>query len=363
MSNTTIRQVYETSLLHMQSASRDNGAIVASGLSKAGAKNYEFVWIRDAAYICMAADDTGIHTIQKPFFDWCMRAELWSDTGLFFKNYTPEGRMHERAFQPDQSGSLLIALHRHYLEKDMPATHKELLKKTADALCKEWHVDHFIHITEDLWEVRDAFPDQKGFFSYSLAMCYRGLLCAHELFPNQTWARTARDMYTVLSSYATLPRRGGIVPDASLDASLLGVVWPAKMFSPSDTRIKRMVRSTHKHLEKKKRIMRHKCDTYDGWTYTKNEKDSSFPGNDGKIIVDRHQGAGTWPLLSLWMGLYYAEKGNKRKARVYLMQVVRDAHPDGSIPEQVFSNPTQKGVSPLVWAHALFIILYHKIYD
>lgn len=270
--------------------------------------------------------------------------------------------MHEYAFQPDQSGTLLIALSHHYEGKEMPTKHKELLTKTADALCRTWDKDQFTYITEDLWEARRTYPDQKGFFTYSLAICYRGLLCASEFAESPTWKQTAREMYAVLVSYTTLPRRGGIVPDMSPDSSLLGIIWPAQMFSPSDARIKRMIRTIHKKLENRKRIMRHENDTYDGWTYTKNEKDTTFLGNDRGKTVDRHQGAGTWPLLSLWMGLYYIEKGNTYKARTYIKRVACDAQSDGSIPEQVFFNSIQKSVSPLIWAHALFIILYVKLY-
>ena len=74
----------------------DNGAIVAANATKdyypPTAKNYFYVWPRDASYVCIAADIAGIGGVQEKFFDWCLeRAEGFNETGLFYEKYYVNG--------------------------------------------------------------------------------------------------------------------------------------------------------------------------------------------------------------------------------------------------------------------------------
>ncbi|MGM5485474.1 MAG: hypothetical protein ACQEP1_06410, partial [Nanobdellota archaeon] len=204
-----------------------NGGIVASNSTKnyypKEAKYYKYVWPRDAMYIMKAANSAGLDFGN--FLGWCKRAERWKQGGLFYKNYRLNGKRYGKEFQPDQTGSILIIAYDYY--KRWGFIDKELIRKTADGLCKIWKKDHFTLITEDLWEERHCFPDLKGDFTYSLAACARGLLCADELIPDKRWRETAREMKDkILEQEGYFRRSTGKIDDKRVDASLLGLVWP-----------------------------------------------------------------------------------------------------------------------------------------
>lgn len=57
-----------------------NGAIIAANPKHASypkdAKNYGYVWVRDASFMLLAAQHLDLDIHQK-FFDWCTKAEGW----------------------------------------------------------------------------------------------------------------------------------------------------------------------------------------------------------------------------------------------------------------------------------------------
>ena len=136
----------------------ENGAIVAANATKnyypPQAKHYFYVWPRDASYICVAADLSGIEGIQENFFTWCLkRAEGFTETGLFFEKYYVNGLKALGRFQPDQTGTLLFAVWHHYRENPERAQQfEDLIVKAADGLCATWERTHFTIVANDLWE-------------------------------------------------------------------------------------------------------------------------------------------------------------------------------------------------------------------
>lgn len=217
-----------------------------------------------------------------------------------------------------------------------------LLNKSADALCRIWDKDHFKRITQDLWEERYCFPDLKDNFTYSLAVCARGLECAYEMQPNEKWLETSRQMKKTLKSSKGdyFHRSFGRINDMRIDASLLGLHWPAGM---SDKRMNKTIRLIEKYLSSGCKMHRYENDDYDGW----------MAGH-----YHRKKGAGYWPLLNFWMAIYYSEK-DQHKAMKYYNQVVNDVKLD--IPEQIFNNSIQQSVSPLLWSHSMFVIASQKL--
>lgn len=331
-----------------------NGAIVAANSKKTyfpkEAKNYRFVWPRDASYTCIAANLMGMRDIQEPFFNWCMRAEGWSETGLFYKNYHVNGKKRETSFQPDQNAGVLIAL-LDYFKDDVVDSKRfhTLISKTADGLSGVWDKNHFNVVTEDLWEERKCFPDLIESFTYSLAMSYRGLLCANELIPNKKWVAVAREMRETLrlNSDNYFFRSFGTLNDERVDASLIGLVWPTDLFDALDTRIVSTIDLIEEKLVRDFGIYRYEYDEYDGWMYDD--------------TVHRKKGAGYWPLLNFWMVIYQMEKGARAVALKYYDKVLDDVGDADFIPEQIFDNDIQVSISPLCWSHSMFVIASKKL--
>jgi GH15 family glucan-1,4-alpha-glucosidase len=320
-----------------------NGAIVAANTKKPyypkEAKDYRFVWPRDAMYIGKAAKILKLD-IQPRFFDWLMRAEGWNETGLFYEKYSVKGRKVGQNFQPDQCGSVLIALHDYY--KGRKLGHIELLAGTANGICRIWNKNHFKVACQDLWEERYSFPDQQENFTYSLAICARGLLCANELMPNNKWKKAAEQMIGQIESVqGHFTRSFGKFGDKRIDASLLGLVWPAGIIKANDPRIIETVRLIEEKLVTDMGVHRYEGDDYDGWMC--------------KTHTHRKKGAGYWPLLNFWMSIYYTKTGDRLKSRAYFDKVTQDVK-GPLIPEQVFDNGFQVSVKPLAWSHAMHVI-------
>ncbi|MGC9443703.1 MAG: glycoside hydrolase family 15 protein [Candidatus Methanospirareceae archaeon] len=328
----------------------ENGGIVAANATKkyypAAAKNYFYVWPRDAAFACIAADVLGLENVQENFFDWCLkRAEGFRDNGLFYEKYYPNGLKALTQFQPDQTGMVLFAVWHHY-KADMSRASEfhELIEIAGNGICSAWNKDHFTRVTNDLWEERLCFPDLNENFSYSLAACIKGLRCAHAVMPNPKWITTASEMKKRLDNQFMdyFIRSCGKLSDRRIDASAMGLVYPFEVYDANDPRILATINEIEKRLVNNGGVHRYEHDEYDGWMYE---------------TLHRKKGAGAWPLLNFWMALYYAIKGDKDSAEKYYYWVLEKINAGYCcIPEQIFENEIQVSVSPLLWSHAMFVV-------
>jgi GH15 family glucan-1,4-alpha-glucosidase len=119
----------------------ENGAIVAANSSKEyypkDAKNYFYVWPRDGAFSCIAADVIGIKNIQENFFTWLSdRAEGWRETGLFYEKYYPNGLKTFGKCQIDQTGIVIFSIYKHFENNLKDAKkYKKLVVNSANAIC------------------------------------------------------------------------------------------------------------------------------------------------------------------------------------------------------------------------------------
>ncbi len=359
MNKKQITQLIQTSKKVFQDVSLPNGAIIAANTDlpyyPKRAANYHFVWPRDAAYICVAAQKVGVQ-IQEKFFDWLIdRPERFKKESLLFQNYSPNGLLHQGHFQPDQAGAVLWAIYEYYKQDLSKAMKYEtLIRRLADGLANDWHDTHFFHHTVDLWEEgnRHTSSVYKNNHTYSLASCSRGLLLANEMIKNDNWKEKAEQMIKRIDfnydekANRFLRNKGDEVADFNVDASLLGLVWPFKIIKYNDPRILETIKQTEKELVIYGGVHRYENDMYDG---------------EGS----GQEGSGAWPLLNFWMSIYYSIVGNKEKAKKYFNWVLNKLEEDGYgnyIPEQIFEDTKRKGVYPLAWSHAMFVLAAEKLY-
>lgn len=385
MRKQSIKELIKVSKDVIADGSLENGAIVAANSDKAiypsTVQEYRYVWVRDAAYVCMAADLLGLRDIPARFFDWCLhRVEDFKETGLFCNAYNVNGTLHgtllppndvkvsrsmsDRCihlvpcgtqFQPDQSGSLLLAIAHHinHFGADV-SQFKKLIETTTSGLCRSWKDSTFVLPCYDLWEERCILPTQRGYHTYSLAMCIAGLRVAIKLLgKKRRWLQTEKQMANVFAeiharSTEAIPRtyRTGRLAkntredDIRPDASLLGLVYPSEMLDPLDEKMMGTVRETIKmNKVSGGGLLRYPGDRYCGGV------------RKGWVTLT---GAGAWPLLSFWMAIYYCLCGDKANARKYFRWPLERI--DGYIPEQIFKDKRRRSISPLLWSHAMFVI-------
>jgi glucoamylase len=350
-SKNKINKLIEVTIRLIEDCSLENGAILAANSTKNNypkdAKNYFYVWPRDASFACIVSDILGIQHVQENFFRWCLtRAEGFKKNGLFYEKYYPNGLKALANFQPDQTGLVLLAIWYHYKNNNASKLNEltnELIKIAADGICNVWKEDHFTQVTNDLWEERLCFPDLNENFSFSLAACIRGLRCANEFIPNKEWIDIAEEMKNRLDKHCMeyFIRSYGNIPDRRIDASIIGLVYPFEIYEANDPRIVSSINEIENKLSINGGIHRYEHDEYDGWMYD---------------TLHRKKGAGAWPLLNFWMSIYYSIKGDKENAKKYYYWVFEKIKKSDYIPEQIFENDIQVSVSPLLWSHSMFVL-------
>jgi len=387
MRRPNIKALIQVSKNVIENSALDNGAIVAANSDKSyypsTVQDYGYVWIRDASFICMAADVLGLKEIPERFFDWCLnRAEDFADTGIFHNAYNVNGTIcgtliapadakltqkvkdkylavthHGSQFQPDQNGSLLIAIGHHvrHFRVNELSPFKKLIEKTASGISNSWKDNKFILPHFDLWEERCILPGQRRYHTYSLAMCIAGLRVAMELLgKKKKWLLTENEMSAVFSelyscrpkliprtySKGRIAKRPEIEKDDFLpDASLLGLVYPAGILSPRNNKMKKTVDTIiERNTIHNGGLMRYPGDIYCSGV------------RKGWVTLT---GAGAWPLLNFWMSIYCCLRNEKKNANMYFRWPLKRIK---YIPEQIFDNRTKASVCPLVWSHAMFII-------
>jgi len=348
-----IKQLIETSKEVIKDCALENGAIVAANIDKPyvhrEAANYRWVWPRDAAFVCVAADILNI-PVQEKFFSWLDNApQDFQRNKILYANYATNGRIGSmgRSFQPDQAGEILWAIHWHFKEDLKQALkYKDLIERLSDGLCHHWDKHHFDMHTIDIWEEshRHTSVTMKNNFTYSLAACAKGLLLAYQMQPVALWKETAWQMIEQIKKAYNKEekyfyRTFGKINDSNIDASLLGLAWPFEIYESQSEEIKETIKKIEEKLVINGGVHRYQFDYYDG---------------EGSS----QEGSGAWPVLNFWLSICYALSGNKKKAVEYYEWVLKRIDKDGYqnyIPEQIFED-FRRGIYPLSWSHAMFII-------
>jgi len=330
-------------------SSLSNGAIIAANSDMEyyprQAKDYHYVWPRDAAYICVAAKLAGITNIQEPFFKWLeYRPQDFKKRGKLYANYSTNGRIRVRQYQPDQAGSMLWAIYDFYSEHLSEAAKQEnLIRRLADGISDSWKRTYFFDNTVDLWEEghRQTSTKMENNHTYSLAACARGLLCADMMLKGDRWKETAHQMIERINDaynekHKYFLRTHGKIDDLNVDASMLGIAYPFNIIPANDPRMLNTASAIENNIVVNGGVHRYQFDYYDG---------------EGSA----QEGGGAWPLLNFWLATYYQLAGQPKKAEQYFNWVINRLDNDLLIPEQIFED-FRKGIKPLAWSHAMFII-------
>ena len=126
--------------------------------------------------------------------------------------------------------------------------------------------------------------------------------------------------------------------DQKTDISILGAVEPFKLFSADEKKINNTIEKINLTLR-----------TYTGG-YLRFEQDHYMEGQN------------PWPIATLWMAMYYNQKGEKEKAEECIKFVVNSCNEHGLLAEQVDNKTmTSNWVIGLGWSHAMFVLSQKEI--
>jgi GH15 family glucan-1,4-alpha-glucosidase len=100
--------------------------------------------------------------------------------------------------------------------------------------------------------------------------------------------------------------------------------------------------------------------------------------NNGGVYrfeADVYFGGGEWILLTAWLGLHFLQTNQRSKAEKMLAWIENQADGNLYLPEQVNGAVLHPGeyqpwvnkwgpvANPLLWSHAMYLLLYSKLQE
>ena len=144
--------------------------------------------------------------------------------------------------------------------------------------------------------------------------------------------------------YCTVDNRGFrtfvIDQDKRVDISMIGLVYPFKLYDDHHPHIKKLVESVRERL----------------W--------SPKVGGIMRYAEDCYIGGNPWILTTLWLALYYIESGEHSQAKGLVQWAVSHQTKLGLLPEQVDKETGEPAwVIPLTWSHAMYVLAINALAD
>lgn len=318
---------------------------------------YSYCWLRDGTFTAYSMDRFGEHQSARKFYLWVDKViERYADkiNTLITKDrrdlsIKPNEFLHTRYkldgsecaddwqnFQLDGYGTWLWGLAEHINitgDNALITKFSESIRLTINYLKHFWFTPNY-----DCWE---EFNNQ--IHPSTLACIYGGLKSINQFIHD-------REIPDICIKIRELILRKGVYKgritkyfgSTSIDANLLWLIVPFRMFEPADEITKRTIEDIEKKL------------------YT--EGVHRYP-------EDTYYGGGEWILLTAWLGWYYCQVGELGKARKLLSWIEKQADEKGNLPEQVpnnLNNPDYYSIwikewgkiaKPLLWSHAMYLVL------
>ncbi|MBL8088479.1 MAG: hypothetical protein JNM85_10480 [Chthonomonas sp.] len=283
-----------------------------SGALVAGMHNgaYMYCWPRDAVWAAVTLDRVGQNESAREIYrflkDVAFRSnESWGGKGFFYQKYTTDGYTIWSAPQVDETAVVPWGVKYHYDSTgDLPwlsAQYDSMVYDSARASSEDSSIDSRMYYADSvklmysmsLWE--DAFD----VFVYSNANVIRGLWDAAWIAnvlnkPSDVSLFNSRASNIYDGMVARMDWNG-----ENTDISQLGVVYPFRVLSPTDNRMKlvvdRMNGVANDRFGNKHPIM-----NFSG----------EFEGMVNRYWGDSYWGGGPWTLSTLWYGMYYGMRAD-----------------------------------------------------
>ena len=323
---------------------------------------YSYCWPRDAVSITEALDILKMTKETEKFYkNFCKNTQ--NKDGMWEQRFYTDGTLAPCwGYQIDETASVVYGVYQHYIETNDEKFIKDNLKMSEKAVhFLERYVDDLLENTNKFGKSYDIWEETEDVHTYSLAAIFSAfeiMLKMYEIVrPYYTENRLKLEQiakanrrlekkmlklkeYILMNLYdnntKTFVRN---TKDKKMDISLLGLVYPFKMFKPTEKKIENTVEKINLTLR-----------TYTGG-YLRYEGDNYINGNP-------------WVISNLWLANYYLDKGNRNKAKECFEFVVKTATEHGFLGEQV-DNRTLKPawVIGLGWSHAMFIITMKRLFS
>ena len=322
---------------------------------------YSYCWPRDAVYICKAFDILGMKKETEKFYkNFCKNTQ--SANGMWEQRFYTDGRLAPSwGYQIDETASVVYGVYDHYCNTKDKKFLKDNLKMCEKAIkYLELYIENVFNGNLKENKSYDIWEENEGVHAYSLASIFAAFesmikiynMLEDEFKDNRLKIEQDKERIAKLENYL-LNIKEYIIKnfydenkksfirnkDGKIDISLVGLVYPFKLFSPKEKKIVNTIEKMHLTLR----------------TYT---------GGYLRYEGDRYKGGNPWVIANLWLANYYLDLGEKKKAEEYFKFSVISSTEHGFLPEQVNnSNMKPAWVIGLAWSHAMFITTLKRLYS
>lgn len=367
------RAVRRSLLVLDQLADRATGGIVAAPEMDerfAESGGYGFVWPRDLAYVVLGLLAAGRAEPAAAALRWLARVQ--SAEGLWLHRYWTTGELAPSwgLHQLDETGVVLFAAEAAWEElgdRELDVELWESVRRGADVLVTFRDPSSGLpRASVDLWEQQD------GQHAYTAATVAGGLRASARAADRHgdprrgrayreaaagvaaaidatLWdpvrerylraanvARAAGDLLPGPAFERDLPypnrRASRVAPhDATLDVSLLGLVWPFRVLDPRGRRAWATVEAVAEGL-------------------------AAPSGGHRRQVGDTYAGGHEWLLATLWVGLARRLCGDDEALREVVSHVLSRRTELDLLAEQVRPDGRPAWVLPLGWSHAMLLL-------
>lgn len=322
---------------------------------------YQYCWLRDGTFCAYALDLVGLHKNSRSYYLWVnetlkkhlpklegleekVKRGTFKDDDFLHTRFTLDGNEGKEPwgnFQLDGYGTYLWGLAQHLkLSHEDGILHESMsvVQAVAQYLQKYWYLPCL-----DSWE------ENKNIHPSTLASIYGGLTSLKELLPPLVEEAILERIKTYVRQNFSKPGYFFKTFEENIvDANLLWLAVPYKLVESDDPL---MVK-----------------------TVEKIEEDIKFQGLY-RYRGDTFYGGGEWLILTAWLGWYYVEAGRREEAQKILKWLELQADDYGQLPEQVphhvqYPEKYSEWVArwgeiakPLLWSHAMYIILHQALFN
>ena len=356
-----------------------NQSTYGSYIASPNFPTYAYSWFRDGTYIAYSMNLVGENQSAKSFYLWCAnvinrqedkiqllidkrkKGEYINANEGLTARYTLDGYPTGddwTDFQLDGYGTWLWGLGeyiKHTQDKTFINEVKSAVVLTCEYLSMLWN-----HSCYDCWE-----EHLDGIHSYTLGSIIKGF---QSIIPYASdFEIDMNDLSEIIKNISDYIENNMIHEDGFIRKSIFSNTDENALINMVDASLLGLIRPIGLDL---------KNNTILSNTLVKIEKDLySQAGGVYRYIDDVYYGGGEWILLTAWLGWVYISKGNidkAKKIKVYIESQVRDY---GWLPEQVSDNLLHSEhyqpwvdkwgeiANPLLWSHAMYLILLEEIND
>ena len=362
--NKKIKEIYDrTILLYPLLQNSETGGVSAAievdeKLTKCG--RYTYCWPRDAVFITSAMDILNMQKEVEKFYKvFCKNTQ--SRSGMWEQRFYTDGRLAPCwGYQIDETASVIYGVYEHYLKTEDKKFLKDNLKmvEKAEKFLQKYVKDilkneNEMHVSYDLWEMYE------GVHLYSMASiysAYESMINIYDVLKDEFTKNRVkqenvnkekeflRNEMVQIKDYCLKnfydEKKNSFVrnlEDKKMDISILGTVYPFKMFTPKEKKILNTVERINMTIR----------------TYT---------GGYQRFENDHYMGGNPWVIANIWMANYYLETGENKKARECFDFVLQTAGMHGYLSEQIDNSTMSPAwIMGLGWSHAMFIITVDKM--